>query len=211
MLYALAWKIVIPLARRRLRQVTGLEHVPEHGPFILASNHISWLDPAYLLAALGRERGWRVHFISKTRKHTWANIIPIDSSNRGGVVDTAVWVLERGDAVGIFPEGFSNPTPEMPRGKTGAARLALATGAPLIPTGIVGKPQPDWWRSVFYLLFPLNIVRAVLQRRTYDVSFGDSLTLPAQPGLPPEEVRRRTDELMRAIAELCGKRYAPNP
>lgn len=209
MLYALAWNTIVPLARRRIRRVTGLEHVPVTGPYILAANHISWLDPAYLMAAVGRARGWRVHFVSKSRRHSWAGTIPVDPDNRGGVLSIGIAALERGEAVGIFPEGFSNPAPVMPRGKTGAVRLALATGAPIVPVGILGKPQPSWWRSVLHLLFPLNIVRAVLQRKTYDVVFGNPVAVPRQPGFPAEEVRRRTDELMRALAFLSAKRYAP--
>jgi 1-acyl-sn-glycerol-3-phosphate acyltransferase len=208
-LYALAWNTVVPLARRRIRRVTGLEHVPETGPYILAANHISWLDPAYLMAALGRARGWRVHFVSKSTKHRWAGTLPINPDNRNGVIPAATAILERGGAVGIFPEGFSNPEATMPQGKTGAARLALATGVPVVPVGILGKPQPSWWRSVMHLLFPLNIVRAILQRKTYDVVFGEPIVVARQPELPTDEVRRRTDELMRALAHLCGKRYIP--
>ncbi len=211
MLYDFAWKTLAPLARRRIRQVTGPGNVLETGAYILASNHIGWLDPLYLASALGRERGYRIHFVSKTRNHLWAHTIPIEADNRRGVVSSATAVLERGGAVGIFPEGFSNSDVVMPRGKTGAARLALATGAPLIPVAIRGKAQPHWWRSVLWFLFPLNMVRAALQHRLYDIAIGSPIPVEKNPNADPATVRAVTDRLMRAIAELSGKRYAPSP
>lgn len=210
-LYDFAWKTIVRLARRRIRSVVGLESVPETGSYILASNHIGWLDPLYLAAALGRTRGYRIHFVSQTRKHLWAHTIPIDPENRRGVVSSATAVLERGGGVGIFPEGFSNSEPVMPRGKTGAARLALATGAPIVPVGIRGRAQPHWWRSVLWLLFPVNMVRAALQHRLYDVVFGEPIQVHRNPGTEVHTIHALTDRVMDEIAKLSGKRYAPNP
>lgn len=205
--YGFAWKTLVPLAHRRLATVSGLGNVPTKTPFILASNHISWLDPLYLLAALERDRGYRLHFISKTRRHAWAHTIPIDPTDRAACLRIAEVYIRQGESVGIFPEGYSNPEPTLPRGRSGVARLALASGSPIIPVGITGEPQPVWVGSLRNLIFPRNAARAAIQRRMYTVRIGTPIAVSANPDLPPNTVKDLTHRTMRAIAELCAKQY----
>jgi 1-acyl-sn-glycerol-3-phosphate acyltransferase len=200
MFYAAAWPILTPIARRKVLRVTGLENVPKTGPYILASNHIGWLDPLYLLAALGRERGFRLHFISSTRKHAWAHTLTIDPKSPGDVLKPALAVLRHGGAVGVFAEGFSNGEPTLPRGKTGAARLALTTGASVIPAGIVGAFRPGWVPSLGDLLLPGP-------RRHYTIAFGAPIVVPIQNNPAKDSVHALTAQIMSAIGLLSGKLY----
>lgn len=134
--------------RGRLRRlyrvdVTGGERIPATGPAILAANHASIWDPFILGVATTRE----IHYMAKAELFRWSPVAALLRSlhafpvERGGGDHTAVSVaaelLRRGNVLGIFPQGTS--IPERQRGwHRGAARLALVTGAPLIPVRLSG-------------------------------------------------------------------------
>jgi 1-acyl-sn-glycerol-3-phosphate acyltransferase len=124
-------------------RITGREHVPESGPCVLAANHVSVMDGFFLGIAVTRQ----VRFMAKAELHRvpivkqileGAGAFPVErGADAGRAIAAAVKLLERGAVVGVFPEGTS--LPDQKRGyKRGAARLALATGAPLIPVALVG-------------------------------------------------------------------------
>ena len=124
-------------------RITGREHVPESGPCVLAANHVSVLDGFFLGIAVTRQ----VRFMAKAELHRvpivkqileGAGAFPVErGADAGRAVAAAVKLLEHGDVVGVFPEGTS--LPDEKRGyKRGAARLALATGAPVIPVALIG-------------------------------------------------------------------------
>jgi 1-acyl-sn-glycerol-3-phosphate acyltransferase len=124
-------------------RITGREHVPETGPCILAANHVSVMDGFFLGIAVTRQ----VRFMAKSELYRWpvvrqtleaAGAFPVERGADGGrAVAAGVELLEHGAAVGVFPEGTS--LPDMKRGyKRGAARLALASGAPLVPVALIG-------------------------------------------------------------------------
>jgi 1-acyl-sn-glycerol-3-phosphate acyltransferase len=123
-------------------RITGREHVPETGPCVLAANHVSVLDGFFLGIAVTRQ----VRFMAKVELHRvpivkqileGAGTFPVErGADAGRAVAAAVNLLEQGAVVGVFPEGTS--LPDKKRGyKRGAARLALATGAPLVPVALV--------------------------------------------------------------------------
>jgi 1-acyl-sn-glycerol-3-phosphate acyltransferase len=124
-------------------QITGREHVPESGPCILAANHVSVMDGFFLGISVTRQ----VRFMAKAELHRLpivkqilegAGAFPVErGADAGRAVASGVKLLEQGAVVGVFPEGTS--LPDRKRGyKRGAARLALATGAPLIPVALIG-------------------------------------------------------------------------
>ena len=124
-------------------RITGREHVPETGPCVLAANHVSVMDGFFLGIAVTRH----VRFMAKADLHRvpivkqileGAGAFPVErGADAGRAIAAAVKLLEQGDVIGLFPEGTSLPNRK--RGyKRGAARLALATGAPLIPVALVG-------------------------------------------------------------------------
>ena len=124
-------------------RITGREHVPESGPCVLAANHVSVMDGFFLAIAVTRQ----VRFMAKAELYRVpvvrqillaAGAFPVErGADAGRAVTAGVKLLEQGTVVGVFPEGTS--LPDRKRGyKRGAARLALATGAPLIPVALVG-------------------------------------------------------------------------
>lgn len=141
-----------PLLRVIFRpQAEGLEQVPEEGPAILASNHLSYADWLFMPLTLPR----RVSFVAKAeyfnspgikgwfQKHFFrgSGQIPIDRSGANaaeGALISAKTVLGRGELFGIYPEGTRSHDGKLYRGKTGVARLALETGVPVIPVAVVG-------------------------------------------------------------------------
>jgi len=142
-MYTIVETILRPLLMFVYRvRITGREHVPETGPCVLAANHVSVLDGFFLGIAVTRQ----VRFMAKVELHRvpivkqileGAGTFPVErGADAGRAVAAAVNLLEQGAVVGVFPEGTS--LPDKKRGyKRGAARLALATGAPLVPVALV--------------------------------------------------------------------------
>jgi len=127
----------------RLRR-TGREHVPKDGPVIFASNHRSFLDP-FAIATLVRSP---VYFVAKRelfRKRLqawWLNSLGAFPVRRGvgdaDMIETATMLLERGDKVVIFPEGTRVRPGPLGKPRRGVGRLAVDTGAPVVPVAIIG-------------------------------------------------------------------------
>jgi 1-acyl-sn-glycerol-3-phosphate acyltransferase len=132
------------LLRRLYRiEVTGAERIPTSGGAILACNHASIVDPFILGVATRRE----IHYMAKAELFRFRpvaaamrslNAFPVV---RGGgdrtAMSEAAQRLERGELLGIFPQGTSKPKRQTGWHR-GAARLALATGAPLVPVRMTG-------------------------------------------------------------------------
>jgi glycerol-3-phosphate dehydrogenase (NAD(P)+) len=125
-------------------QRIGREHIPESGPCIIAANHRSFLDP-FIIGTLVRRP---VYFVAKqelfrNRLQAWflnsLGAFPIDRGNADqDAMATAREVLERGDVVVIFPEGTRIRPGALGRPKRGVGRLALETGAPVVPVAVIG-------------------------------------------------------------------------
>jgi 1-acyl-sn-glycerol-3-phosphate acyltransferase len=151
-------RVAAPLLRLLFRvRTTGLEHVPARGATLLAFNHVSPLDgPALAIAFTGRT-GRPVRFLVaaeffRRRFHGWVlrtfDQIPIRrGEGDGAALDAALDALRTGSVVAIAPEGAVNVDPErLQRIRSGIARLALPTGAPIVPVGIWGT-QTRWPRG----------------------------------------------------------------
>jgi 1-acyl-sn-glycerol-3-phosphate acyltransferase len=192
--------------------VEGLENVPAEGPAILASNHLSFSDSFFLPAMLDR----KVTFIAKAEYFTSPGIkgkltaaffkgvgqLPVDRSGARGAGEAAIRsgirVLEEGGLFGIYPEGTRSPDGRLYRGKPGGlARIALATGAPVIPVAMIdtekiqppGKVLPKLMRPGIRIGRPLDFSR-------YAGMEGDRFIL-----------RSITDEVMYEIMKLSGQEY----
>lgn len=130
----------------RLRRLnTG--QIPADGPLLLASNHCSFLDPFIIGLCIGRplrfvakvelfDKAWKAHLLLAL------GAFPI---RRGAcdelALETAQVILERGGAVGIFPEGTRIRNGPLGEPKSGVGHLALVTGAPIVPVAIAGTDQ----------------------------------------------------------------------
>lgn len=204
--YPVAKAIVKPISKVLWRiHTTGLHHLPD-GAAIFCPNHISFFDSIVLPAVLPR----RISYVGKAEYlDSWktkyifpaVGMIPID---RGGgsasqrALDTAARVLGRDEFFGIYPEGTRSRDGLLHRGRTGAARLALRTGAPIIPVGIrgtdliqpTGASVPKPFRSCQVNVgAPIDVTR-YLDRQ------GDRMLL-----------RQLTDEVMFEVRKLSGQDY----
>lgn len=192
-------------------RVEGREHVPAHGPAVLAANHQSFCDSLFLPLVVPR----KVTYLAKaeyfdSRKTAWffraVGQIPI---RRGGgkeserALETAKDELAAGKLIAVYPEGTRSIDRWVHRGRTGAARLSRECGVAVIPVGIAGTAdvQPVGSR----LLRPW---------RTVTVRFGAPMRMEpaADPDDPMadhdhEDCRAFTDALMHEIARLSGHPY----
>src|SRR5581483_1918164 len=132
-------------------RITGLEHIPDQGPVLLAANHISLLDPV-VVAAVADRRYRRVRFLAMAELFrapvsrwllTNMGHIPVarKSDAAKSSLTSALTALGWGEAVGIFPEGGLSRDLEPRPGQTGAARLARWSGAPVVPIGLWGTQR----------------------------------------------------------------------
>jgi 1-acyl-sn-glycerol-3-phosphate acyltransferase len=186
--------------------VEGLHRLPPSGGAILCPNHISFLDSAFLMLAVPR----RISFVGKAEyMDSWKTkflfpamgMIPIDRSggrSSDAALQAASSALSRGHLFGIFPEGTRSRDGHLHKGHTGAARLALTTGCPIFPVGVVGtadiqpcdaKMPKVGGSAQIRIGQPIDVAR-------YKGRDGDHLVY-----------RELTDELMYEIRDLTGQHY----
>lgn len=198
---------VLPAAINALwrPEVDGLEHVPADGPAILAGNHLSFLDSVFLPACLDRPvfylgksdyfRGWQRHFYENV------GVMPV--ARQGGDAGAASLrkgeeVLRSGRLLGIYPEGTRSPDGRLYRGKTGPVRLALSTGAPIVPVGFHGTDK---------VLPPGAKIPRIHKVR---IRIGKPIDVAARYGAQPDNLlllRSATDALMYELMLLSGQAY----
>ena len=210
-------------------KVEGREHVPAHGPAVLAANHQSFCDSFFLPLVLRR----RVTYVAKAEyfdnwRTAWffraAGQIPMsrgggDASQRA--LDTAMGVLDGGGLLGIYPEGTRAPDPRLHKGHTGVARLSLGCDVPIIPVGIVGTravqpPGSNLMRPFHAVTVRFGPPLAYEHDGDASVTTGERVTRPdpdarmpeRSPAMPrPGRAPRLTDALMAEIARLSGQEY----
>ncbi|GAA0540972.1 1-acyl-sn-glycerol-3-phosphate acyltransferase [Saccharopolyspora subtropica] len=211
MLYQVSKRVVGALARTVYRPtVVGAEKVPATGPVILAPNHLAVLDSFIVPLVLPRP----VAFLAKAEyfQGTGAKgaftrwlfgslgAIPVERGRGRAAkeaLDSAEKVLREGGAFGIHPEGTRSPDGRLYRGRTGVARLALSTGAPVVPVGLIGTDKLQPRGTKIPRLHPVT------------VRFGDPLDFSRYAGMESSlpVLRSITDEIMYAIAELSNQEY----
>jgi 1-acyl-sn-glycerol-3-phosphate acyltransferase len=190
--------------------ITGAHHVPPSGPVILAGNHVSFADEVFAPLAARRQ----ILYFAKAEYFTTPGIrgrlmasffhalgqVPVeraDTRQAAGVIDVGVDLLSGGAALGIFPEGTRSPDGRMFKFRTGVARLAMRSGAPVIPVGIVGtrEVQPPgthrWHRGPVEVHFgaPLHFGDRAAEERSSRV------------------LREVTETIRTAVQELSGQTY----
>jgi 1-acyl-sn-glycerol-3-phosphate acyltransferase len=200
MFYAFVKLFFRPLVRIYLRlSMEGSEKVPLRGPALIAANHSSFLDPIVLGSACPR----RIHFIVLQSMYDWWRLrwfywgmqtIPVRAEEGDPrAVKQALWRLRRGDLVGIYPEGGRSEDGRLQPPKPGAALLAAASGAPVIPVHIGGA----WncWKPK--TRFP--IPGRVQVRFGEPIYFGEGRDKRRER----EELERFSRRVMEAIARLA--------
>ncbi|WP_434994429.1 lysophospholipid acyltransferase family protein [Arthrobacter sp. Ld5] len=187
--------------------VEGLDNVPADGPFIVAPNHLSFLDSVLVQALMPRP----VAFFAKAEYFTGTGVkgalmrgffegvgsIPVERGQQAASVQalrTLLDLLEQGDGVGIYPEGTRSRDGRLYRGRTGVGWLALTTGAPVLPVGLIGTDalQPAGGKGIRPQHFTLRIGEPLVFAKT-----GPGHALPAR--------RSATDAIMDGIGALTGQ------
>ncbi len=184
MLYRAAELTVSPVLRAYFRPtVTGAQNVPRSGPAILAANHLSASDEVFTPITARRQVVYfaKAEYFSgigvRGRLIAWVftefGLVPVDRDNpraAASTIDVGAELLAAGKVLGIYPEGTRSPDGRMHKFRTGVARLALRTGAPVIPVGLVGTDR----------VLPAGQQR--WRRVPIEVHYGSPLELPRTAG-----------------------------
>ncbi len=186
--------------------VHGLGNIPTSGPAVLCPNHVAAIDSFFIPSVLTRN----LIYVGKAEylddwKTSWLfpalGMIPID--RRGGdhakaALDTARGILQRGELFGIYPEGTRSRSGKLHKGHTGAARLAIDTGSPIVPVGIAGSAEVQPVGSTLPKLF-----------RTVTIKFGEPIDVERYRHRVGDRAvyRELIDEVMFEIKQLTGLEY----
>ncbi|MFD5426145.1 lysophospholipid acyltransferase family protein [Streptomyces sp. NPDC127084] len=209
--YVLKYVLLGPLLRLLFRpRIEGLEYIPDEGAAIIAGNHLSFSDH-FLMPAIIRRR---ITFLAKAEYFTGPGVkgrltaeffrsagqIPVDRSGKEAgqaAIREGLGVLERGELLGIYPEGTRSHDGRLYKGKVGVAVMALRARVPVVPCAMVGtfEVQPPGQK--------LPRIKRVTIR------FGEPLDFSRYEGMENEKsvLRAVTDEIMYEILALSGQEY----
>ncbi|WP_347042708.1 lysophospholipid acyltransferase family protein [Brachybacterium nesterenkovii] len=217
MLYNVFKPIVVLILRLVWRPaIEGAERIPDRGAVILASNHVSGADTVFMPAQVRRT----VRFLAKSDFYSGGSLmnrmlglflrsIGVMPVNRSGgaasrtAIAAGLTVLERGEVLGIYPEGTRSPDGRLYRGRTGAARMALESGCPIIPIAMLGAYEAQKGRT----FLPRRRPRIrVLVGEPIDARAAVAQMEAVSEG---ERLRALTDRVMDAIAAMSGQEQVP--
>ncbi|SDQ28639.1 lysophospholipid acyltransferase family protein [Leucobacter chromiiresistens] len=212
MLYWIFKHLIIgPILKTVFRPwLEGAENIPATGPVIIVGNHLSVIDSFFMPTMIDR----RVYFLAKSDYFTGKGLkgwlvksfmtavgqLPIDRS--GGKaseasLNTGLGVLDRGDVLGIYPEGTRSPDARLYRGRTGVARLVLESGAVVVPAVMIDTEKA------------MPIGAKVPKIRRIGTVVGKPLDFSRFAGMSADRfvLRSVTDEIMLEIQKLSGQTY----
>ncbi|MFI2712780.1 lysophospholipid acyltransferase family protein [Micromonospora sp. NPDC018662] len=212
LLYTIGKLTVAPSLRLAFRpHVEGLEHIPTTGGAIFAGNHLSVADELLLGTVVPRHLAFwaKSEYFNGTGLKggfskfvlTGLGAIPVERAGGRAALsafDAAIPVLKAGDLVAVYPEGTRSPDGRLYRGRTGAARLAVAAGVPIIPVGVTGTDKAQ----------PIGTRVPRPGRAKITIKFGKPLDFTGRPD-DRTSLRAMTDELMSEIQKLTGQEYVP--
>ncbi len=205
MVYPILKKTLFPLVRLFLKEIKGMENIPKNGPFIITSNHESYMDPFLIDSIIIPMLNKKIHFlVNKGRfwnffgykiAKDWAGCVPLDDGKEKALEELSS-LLKKKEIAGIFTS-LRSLDGSLRRGKTGVVRLALKAHVPILPIGIIGafeiapgnKLMPKLKRA------KLNIGKLVYLNKYYKKNINSNL------------LRKLTDDLMEVISELTAKPY----
>lgn len=211
LMYRAVAGVVRPTMRALTRyEVSGLDNIVRGRGFIVTPNHISHADVfswAHVLyregiapVFLAKSALFETPIVSSVMKHTNQVRVDRESGSAAASLVPAIRALKAGKCLAIYPEGSLTRDPDLwpMRGKTGAARLALDVGCPVIPIATWG-PQD--------LLAPYSKKPHLLPRTRIQISFGPPVRLDDLRATPltPKAVRTATDRIMAAITHELEK------
>ena len=208
MIYQALKSFLIPILTVLFRpKVTGLRNVQQSGPVIVASNHLSFSDSIFMPLVVPR----KVTFLAKSEYFTSPGIkgfikkitfialgqVPVDRS--GGrrseaALLTGLELLAEGACIGIYPEGTRSPDGKLYKGRTGIARLAIESGAAVVPVAMFNTAE----------IQPTGQVVPKVQR--VEMIFGEPLYFKGDTS-DLKLLREITDEIMEKIQEISKQEY----
>jgi 1-acyl-sn-glycerol-3-phosphate acyltransferase len=191
--------------------VEGVEYIPKTGGAVFAGNHLSVADELFLGAVVPRHiafwakseyfagtgiGGWCI----RTLMHGLGAIRVERGGGRAALTafDAAIPALRDGDMVAVYPEGTRSPDGRLYRGRTGAARLAVAAGVPIIPVGMIGTEKVQ----------PIGQPYPMPFRGKVTIKFGKPIDTTGHAD-DRTSLRALTDEVMSEIQKLTGQEYVP--
>ena len=186
--------------------IEGVENVPKEGPVLLTPNHLSFIDSAFVMLLSPRRtlavgKGEYMDSVKTRFLFPALGMVPIDRS--GGqaadvTLERVASFLRSGASFLIYPEGTRSRDGFLHRGRTGAVRLAMRTGAKIVPVGLIGTPD----------IQPIDTVMPKFGRPCV-VRFGHPIDVVARSGGDDNRrvLRSLTDELMFEISELSEQQY----
>jgi 1-acyl-sn-glycerol-3-phosphate acyltransferase len=209
--YRILKSFLAPLLMLLFRpKVTGLRHVPTTGPVIIASNHLSFSDSIFMPLVVPR----KVTFLAKSEYFTSPGLkgfikkltfialgqVPVDRS--GGkrseaALLTGLRVLNEGSCIGIYPEGTRSPDGRLYKGRTGIARMAIESGAAVVPVAMFNTAE----------IQPTGQV--VPKVRRVEMIFAEPMYFTGD-STDPAVLREATNKIMDVIAAMSGQIYVPN-
>ena len=206
MVYQALKSFLIPILTVLFRpKVTGLRQVPTVGPVIIASNHLSFSDSIFMPLVVPR----KVTFLAKAEYFTSPGIkgfikkitfialgqVPVDRA--GGrrseaALLTGLELLKEGACIGIYPEGTRSPDGRLYKGRTGIARMAIESGAPVVPVAMFNTAE----------IQPTGKVVPKVQR--VEMVFGEPMYFEGDSS-NVQLLREATDRIMKAIQQISGQ------
>ncbi len=188
-------------------KVTGLRQVPTVGPVIIASNHLSFSDSIFMPLVVPR----KVTFLAKSEYFTSPGVkgllkkltfkalgqVPVDRA--GGrrseaALLTGLELLKEGACIGIYPEGTRSPDGRLYKGRTGIARMAIESGAPVVPVAMFNTAE----------IQPTGKVVPKLQR--VEMVFGEPMYFEGD-STNVQVLREATDRIMKTLQQLSGQEF----
>lgn len=208
--YGLLKSFLLPVLTLLFRpKVKGLRNVPSSGPVIIASNHLSFSDSIFMPLVVPR----KVTFLAKSeyftspglkglaKKLTFIALGQVAVDRAGGsrseaALLTGLSVLAEGGCLGIYPEGTRSPDGRLYRGRTGVARLAMESGAPVVPVAMFNTAEIQPTGKVLPKIMRVKMV------------FGEPMHFSTpEKSNDPEELRKATDAIMKKLQEMSGQEY----
>jgi len=205
MVYPILKLTAFPFLKLFIKELTGLENIPKKGPFIIASNHNSYLDPLIICSVVIPKINNKIHFIAirdgakrnfwalgDLISRKWAGCIPLDKKDRGeGALKEAMNLLKNNGIVALFPEGELTKKETEPR--TGAVRLALGSKATIVPVYLEGTAE---------ILPPLKLIPKRI-KRIIRIKIGKPIDLSKNNKTRKKDLRCITEIVMKEVYNLA--------
>ncbi len=182
--------------------IQGTERFPKDAPYIVAVNHLHWMDIPALFIVLPHEvatfaaEKWEHHLFVGTLLRLFGHAIFVQRGEADRrAISAAIQWLKRGGVLGIAPEGTRSRSGVLQKGKAGAAYMASRTGVPIVPVAIWG--QETFWKEV-----------RRLRRPTIHIRVGEPFVLPGTPNRAKgPQLEAYTETIMLHIARMLPEKY----